>query len=214
MNQKEREELDEQLKQLALVAQQYPVLAQERQLALSQLINLILQSGILRRPYQGQFSGSYQDIYEEALQDLLLFICQHIEKYNPERGGVSAWCNFLLERRFFKEAIPKILDKQGMQKMSLFELDNLALPEEQPVLTEILRECIESDPENLFKNNCISKQPKANFQVLAIQRLMGLSWKEIAAEFELEISTVSSFYYRSLDKFAGKLKEYCSERVV
>jgi len=48
MNQTGRDELDEQLKQLALIAQQ--TLTRERQLALGQLVQTILNSGRLCRP--------------------------------------------------------------------------------------------------------------------------------------------------------------------
>jgi hypothetical protein len=151
MDKVQNNELDEQLKQLAISAQQHPPLTQGRQLALRKLVNGIVQSGRLCRPQRGQFSGSYEDIYDEAVQELLLYICQNIEKYDPERGSVMAWVNVLLERRFFKEAIPKILGKPNLQKMTLSDLDNLAPPEETESLTEILKECIESDPDNLFK---------------------------------------------------------------
>lgn len=208
MNKTAFDELDEQLKQLAKSAQQHPQLAQGRQLALRKLLNGILQSGRLCRPQRGQFSGVYEDIYDEARQELLLYICQNIDKYDPERGGVMAWVNVLLERRFFKEAIPKILDNPGIQKMTLADLDNFAPPESPPVLTEILTEYIESDPENLFQKEHIQNHPEANFQALARRRISGSSWKQISAEFGIKIPTVSSFYYRCLNKFSAILKKY------
>jgi DNA-directed RNA polymerase specialized sigma24 family protein len=168
-----------------------------------------VQSGRLCRPQRGQFSGSYEDIYDEAVQELLLYICQNVEKYNPERGTVMAWVNVLLERRFFKEAIPKILDQQGLQKMTLSDLDNLLPPEETESLTEILKECVESDPENLFKKEYLQNYPAANFQALLQRRILGKSWKEIAVEFDINIKTISSFFYRCVNKFSSKLKEYC-----
>lgn len=211
MNKTGIEELDEQLKQLATLAQQYPSRTRKRQLALTQLVQVILKSGRLCRPHRGQFLHRYEEIYEEAQQELLFYVCQHIDKYNPERGSVMAWCNVLLERRFFKEAIPKVMDKQGMQRITLSDLDNLATPEEPPVLTELLKECLESDSENLFKTEHVEDNPVANFQALALRRILGKSWKEIAAEFDTKIPTVSSFYYRCLNKFSEKLKEYCVE---
>lgn len=210
MNQTGKDEIDEQLKQLALVAQQHPPLTRERQMALRQLVDRILQSGRLCRPQSGQFSGVYQDIYDDALQELLLYICQTIEKYNSERGSVMAWVNMLLERRFFKEAIPRILDKQGIKRMDLSDLDKLASSEITENLTELLQECIELDPDNLFKKDYIENNPLANFQSIAKQRFLGKSWKEISGEFELKVSTVSSFYSRCLSKYSSKLKEYCS----
>jgi hypothetical protein len=211
MNQTEKDALDEQLKQLAISAQRHPPLTRERQVALTKLVQAILQSGRLSRPYRGQFSHRYEEIYEEAQQELLVYICQHIDKYNSDLGPVMRWCNVLLERRFFKEAIPKVMDKQGMQRITLPDLDNLPIPEEPPVLTELLKECIESDSENLFKTEHIENHPAANFQALAIQRILGKSWKEIAVEFDTKIPTVSGFYYRCLNKFSEKLKEYCIE---
>ena len=209
MDKAQNNELDEQLKQLAISAQQHPALTQGRQLALRKLVNGIVQSGRLCRPQGGQFSGSYEDIYDEAVQELLLYICQNIEKYDPERGSVMAWVNVLLERRFFKEAIPQILGKPNLQKMTLSDLDNLAPPEETESLTEILKECIESDPDNLFKKEYLQNYPAANFQVLLQRRFSGKSWKEISAEFHINIKTLSSFYYRCVNKFSSRLREYC-----
>ena len=211
MNKTGFDELDEQLKQLAISAQRYPPLTQGRQLALTKLVQAILKSGRLCRPQRENFLYCYADIYEEAQQELLFYICQHIDKYNPELGPVMRWCNVLLERRFFKEAIPKALDKQGFKKMTLSDLDNFASPEEPPVLTEIIKECIESDPENLFKKEHIENHPAANFQALAMRRILGKSWKEISAEFNSKVPTISSFYYRCLTKFSKKLKEYCMD---
>lgn len=208
MDKAQNNELDEQLKQLAISAQ-HPALTQGRQLALRKLVNGIVQSGRLCRPQRGQFSGSYEDIYNEAVQELLLYICQNVEKYDPERGSVMAWVNVLLERRFFKEAIPKILGKPNLQKMTLSDLDNLAPPEETESLTEILKECIESDPDNLFKKEYLQNYPAANFQVLLQRRFSGKSWKEISAEFDINIKTLSSFYYRCVNKFSSRLREYC-----
>jgi len=209
MNKIGGDKLDEQLNQLALLAQHHSPLTKKRQLALTEMVQLILRSGRLCRPQRSKFLHHYEEIYEEARQELLLYVCQHIDKYNPERGSVLAWCNVLLERRFFKEVIPKVLDKPCIGKKALIDLDNLSSPEEPPVLMELLRECIQSDSENLFRTEHIKDDPTANFQALALRRILGKSWKEIAAEFNTKIPTVSSFYYRCLNKFSQKLKEYC-----
>lgn len=214
MNQTGRTEIDEQLKQLALVAQQHPPLTQARQIALGQLIQVILKSGRLCHPQRGKFVDRYQEIYEEARQDLLFYICQHIDSYNPERGEVMAWCNMLLERRFFREAIPRVLEKQGIQKITLSNLDDLALPEEPLILGEIIKEYIESDPENLFKTAHIKEHPEASFQALSLDRLQGKSWKEISEKMGIKVSTLSGFYNRCLERFASKLKEYCQNQLI
>ncbi|MBR8836066.1 MAG: sigma-70 family RNA polymerase sigma factor [Stigonema ocellatum SAG 48.90 = DSM 106950] len=211
MNYSDRDELDSYLLQLAISAQQNSPRSPGRQTALTKLVNGIVRSGRLCYPQKGQFpSGVYQDIYNEARQELLLYLCENIHKYDADRGSVITWVNVLLDRRFFKDAIRKIQTQQSIKKITLTDLDNLiALPEEPPDLTEILKQCIESDPEDIFKKEHIEKCPQANFQALATRRMSGKTWKEISGEFALKIPTVSSFYYRCVNKFSLKLKEYC-----
>ncbi|MBD2778925.1 sigma-70 family RNA polymerase sigma factor [Iningainema tapete] len=210
MNQTSIAEIDVLLQQLASTAQQYPPLAEQRQLALTKLVNTIVQSGRLYYPQRGQFSADvYEDIYNEALQELLLYICQNIDNYNPERGSVMTWVNVLLDRRFFKEAVRKFFGQKNVTNITDAQLDNLAPPEKPQDITEILIECIKSDPEDIFKKEHIREYPQANFQALALERILGKSWKEIAAEYNLNIYTVRSFYYRCLNKFTDKIKTYC-----
>ncbi|MBW4635311.1 MAG: sigma-70 family RNA polymerase sigma factor [Iphinoe sp. HA4291-MV1] len=208
-----RDELDSYLLQLACVAQRHPLHSQERQIALTKLIHGIVRSGNLWYPSKNQFFSSVQDIYNEARQELFLYICQNLDKYDPERGTVLVWVNVLLERRFFKDAVRKNLTRDYVTKMTITDLDNLASPQESKDLTEIVRECIESDPEDIFKNEHVDQCPQATFQALAMQRMSGKSWKEISAEFEMKVPTVSSFYYRCIKKFSLKLKEYCAHEV-
>jgi DNA-directed RNA polymerase specialized sigma24 family protein len=203
---------DEELKQLAISAQQAPLLSPSRQVALRQLVNGILQSGRLCHPQRGQFTGRYAEIYDEAVQDLMLYICRNIDKYDPDRASVLAWVNVLLERRFFKEAIPKVLGQPSIQRLTLDDLDGLALPPHSPALTEIVRTFIEADPENLFKCEFLTGTPKVNFQTVALRRLAGHSWQEISTEFGVKVGTVSSFYSRCVARFSRQLKAYCVEQ--
>ncbi|MGH7998991.1 MAG: sigma-70 family RNA polymerase sigma factor, partial [Brasilonema sp.] len=119
----------------------------------------------------------------------------------------------LLERRFFKDTLRKNLSHGSVTKMTITDLDNLALPTESKDLTEVVKECIELDPEDIFKNEYIEQCPQATFQSLAMLRMSGKSWKEISAEFEMKVPTVSSFYYRCIKKLSSKLKEYCENQV-
>lgn len=210
MYQVQDNQLDDRLRQFAIQAQKHPPMTTGRQQALMQLIQGILQSGRLCRPYRGQFEGIYEEIYEEAKQEMLLYICQKIESYNPEKSPVMRWVNFLLEKRFFPEAIPKVMNDKNT-KNSLDDLDNLVDYDEGSGLSDILKECIESDPEDIFQNEYIENRPEANFQTIALKLLAGKTWKEISEELNVKIPTLSSFYRRSLKKFAAKLREYCRE---
>ncbi|MBN4000331.1 sigma-70 family RNA polymerase sigma factor [Nostoc sp. LPT] len=204
-----RKQLDEQLKDLAIAAQQYTHLTKEKRIALTRLINAIWQSGKLVRPYKGQFQLLYQDIYDEAVQNLFFYLCQdnNINKYNPERGEVMTWINMLLTKRFFPEAIPKIIGKENEINLENSHLENL--PSFQPMsLFEQVRECIETDPELIFCKEHIKGHPEANFQAIAKRRCSGISWKEISAEWGIGITSLHSFYQRCLKKFATKFHEY------
>lgn len=203
-----RDELDSYLLQLATQAQRHPPDSQSRQIALTKLIHAIVRSGNLWYP-SNHFLNNVRDIYSEARQELFFYICQKIDKYEPERGTVLAWVNVLLERRFFRDAIRKNQTYNRVLKMTTADLDNLASPQDREDLTEIVKECIQSDPENIFKKEYIENCPQATFQALALRRLTGKSWQEISAEFEIKVPTLSSFYYRCINKFLSKLKEYC-----
>ncbi|MBW4602380.1 MAG: sigma-70 family RNA polymerase sigma factor [Calothrix sp. FI2-JRJ7] len=204
-----KEQLDVQLKELALEAQQHPQSTRERRVALTRLINAIWQSGRLYQPYKGQFQLAYKDIYDEAVQNLFFYLCQgdNINNYNPQRGEVITWVNMLLSKRFFPEAIPKIIGKQNEVNLDNSHLENI--PASQPTsLFEQVIECIESDPEKIFVKVHITGHPEANFQAIARKRCSGVSWKDISAEWGIGISSLNIFYQRCLKKFTPIFQEH------
>lgn len=105
------------------------------------MVNEIVRSGRLCHPQKSQFTAQfYEDIYDEARQELLLYICENIDKYDAQRGSVMAWVNVLLQRRFFKDAIRKIQTQQNVRKITDTDPDNLPAPEEEPPdLAEVLK---------------------------------------------------------------------------
>ncbi|MEB3360056.1 MAG: hypothetical protein VKK04_25245 [Synechococcales bacterium] len=201
--------LDTRLHQLAIAAQHHAPKTPQRQAALRQLVGLVLQSGKLYRPRQGEFPGVYDEIYSEALQDLLLFVCQNIERYDPERAAVMTWLNMLMARRFFQEAIPKVLGQTTVRRLNLVDVEQLATAESTESLTDLIAHCLQADPDRQFTTTWVEGCPQASFQAIATRRLAGVAWKAIAAEFDLGTSTVSTFYYRCLKKFSPVLKAYC-----
>ena len=210
--------LDQQLKQLAMEAQQYPPKTPERQQALARLVNAIYQSKKLVRPNQGQFYGFYEDIYAEAQQRLFLYICEDIDRYDTERE-VLQWANFLMRKRFFIEAsrdfmptAPRGMDLSQIKRITLDALDkreSLELrSQNNPSLSEEVIQYIREDRDGLFRETHIREKPTANFQHIALRFLGGYSWKEISDELDVKIVTLSSFYLRCLTKFAPKFREY------
>jgi hypothetical protein len=211
--------LDDRLKQLALEAQQHPKQSKERRQALAKLLRAIQRSGKLSHPRRDQFPGLYEEIYAEAVQRLFVYICERINEYNPQRGEVLQWVNFLLNQRFFIEAsrdyMPtgfKGINPKNIQRMTLDDLDRSHPSELNPQLTPSLsqevKRCLEDDPEGLFQQAFVAGCPDANFQYLSLQRLAGYSWQELSQELKVSIPTLSSFYQRCLGKFAPKFQQY------
>ena len=213
-----KNKLDEHLKQLSKEAQQSSPKSRERQIALNKLLNLIIKSGKIIYPYRNQSKGLYEEIYAEALQNLFVFICTRIEDYNPERGDFLTWVNFLFQRRFFPEAASYYMqitstNKLNRRCLSLDIEDYELIPsnyQSSNSLYDELMDYLKEDYEYIFRNTYLAKRPSVNFQKLAIKRLSGASWQEIAEEYKVPVPTLSSFYQRCLTKFAPKFKEYFS----
>lgn len=204
-----RKQLDAQLKELALLAQRQPHATKGRRIALTQLVDAIWQSGKLCRPYSGQFRPLYEDIYDEAVQNLFFYLCRddNINKYDSERGEVITWVNMLLTKRFFLEAIPKFASKANEINLENSYLENIS-SSEPASLFEQIRECIEDDPDKIFTKEHVKGHPEANFQAIARRRYSGVSWKDISAEWDIGITTLHHFYQRCVKKFAPKIREY------
>ena len=205
------DEFNQQLQVLALTAQQYQPSHPKRQAALRKLVNGILKSGRLCRPQTGNFRGMYEDIYAVAKQELFYYMCRDLDKYDPEKGKVMTWVNMLLTRRFFPEAIPRVLGRPDTRRVTLADLENFAAPEEEVTLCERLREVVEADPEGLFQSAHIRYHPETTFQALFLRRLSGQRWEDIATEFGIPLSTAQTFFSRQLQNFSPKLREYCPD---
>ncbi len=201
-------EFETDLQTLALTAQVSPPRSKERRLALKQLVERIMQSGCLCKPQIGNFSPPiYEEIYAEAVQDLLLFVCRKIDQYDSSRGTILAWINMLLSRRFIKEAIPKVLNHTQVSNLALPDLDQFLPPQVPPSLVEELMAYIDADPNGDFRMAYIRYHPTANFQYLFRRRLAGDSWEAIAQDLNLSISTISSFFYRCITRFSDQIRE-------
>ncbi|NJM22940.1 MAG: sigma-70 family RNA polymerase sigma factor [Richelia sp. SM1_7_0] len=207
-------------KELAEAAKENPAKIRAKQQALTRLVSALQSSGKLVRPQPGQFQGFYKEIYAEALQRLFTHVCKKIETYDPEKE-VLQWINFLLKRQFFPEAareffptLPKGVDPRSVKILTSDDLDREnpteVNPQQVPLLSQQVIQCLEEDPEGIFKSTHIKGCPAANFQIIAIQHLSRYSWEEISQKFDpaIPIPTLSSFYQRCVTKFAPKLKEY------
>lgn len=85
------DEIDLQLKQLAVEAQQHPAHSRQRNRALTKLIEAIGRCHKLARPYKESWPPFiYEDLYNEAYEKTLQNTGLKIDNYDPEKP-VIAW---------------------------------------------------------------------------------------------------------------------------
>ncbi|HEY9668328.1 MAG TPA: hypothetical protein V6C91_16070 [Coleofasciculaceae cyanobacterium] len=201
---------DVQLKKLALEAQRHPPHTELRQHALGELIEAIRLSGKLSRPHRTRFSPQfYSLLYEEAVNKTLIYVCRKIDNYDPERGQEKkfmTWVNFRLDRVIL-ETSREFRDPNITDLPSLTGLEERWQSDESPSLFDKVRESIEEDANNLFKQTHIRNRSDANFQAIALARFSGKSWEEISDEFKIPLPTLSSFFQRCCDKFRSQFRQ-------
>lgn len=209
---------DDALLKLVLTAQLHPVGSLPRRRNLGKLFRILRAPGMLVKPMRGRFEGFYNDIYEEALQRLFTYLSGSIESYNPARGTVLQWINFLLNKRFFTEAsrefLPTVyrgMDARSIQKVTLEDLDRKIVPDAQaqlnPSLSDDVKAYIDADPDGVFEVTHVEGYPDANFKRIALMRLEGYSWRELSEYFSVPSSSLSSLHGRSIKKFASRIRE-------
>jgi hypothetical protein len=198
--------LEEQLRSLVTEACRHRAGSVQRQKNLTKLIRLISKKLWKENtPY-----------YEDALQQTWVYFCQNIceantgEPYDPTRGSVVTWLNAYLRRRlqdFYidsqkqqaKTALAKQIhsSKPGETTQTFDPVDNLEATPDVPPLLEEIRRWAQTDPTGSLRSIHIQGHPKVTCQVLILRRLPPeASWKTLAAEFGVSVSTLSSFYQR------------------
>jgi hypothetical protein len=199
---------DHRLKQLALSAQQQTPNSSLRSYALTELVKAIKLSNRLCRPHRKLFSSQfYPLIYEEAVVQTMAYICTNIDCYDPQRGKEKFmnWVNFKLDKAV-------LMCRRQFDLSANYELfsvpDFEIIPDRPKPLTtgDLLYQYIEQDPTGVLQITCITGNSQANFRAIALKRLSGKTWKEIAEELNSKVSVLSSFYQRSCKKFQSLLQ--------
>lgn len=198
-------ELDDQLRQLVEEACKHPPGSLDRQKNLTQIIRLTSRK-LWREavPY-----------YQDALQQTWIYFCQNLcehktgQRYDPSRSSVTTWLNFYLRRRLQDFAITQQqqqartvsgqarFSRSGEQEDITDPVDNLAAEPDVPPILEEVRTWAEKDISGELRRVHIEGHPQITCQVLILRRLPPeTSWKDLAAELGLGVSTLSSFYQR------------------
>lgn len=201
-------ELDDHLLKLATAAQQNDCPQKERSRLIDNLIQVVVRSRRLCRPHQTRFPYRYDEIYEEACQNLFLFLYQNIHQYKPEKASVLGWLNFLLRQRFIFEHSRRVIGKFPHQSSEI----QLPSPDsETAFLSDLTRQCLEEDEDQSFRQAHIENHPEANFQTIALWRLDDLDWSTISGKTGVPVPTLSAFYQRQIKKFKLKIQAYVQD---
>ena len=146
--------------------------------------------------------------YEDAIQQTWLYFCRNLceattgDAYNPERASVITWLNAYLKHRLqdirIKAASNAIAAYTHLSDFdeSLDPVNNIpAPPAPPPILSDIL-EWVELEG-SLLRSIHLRDRPDINCQVLIQRRLPPeTTWEELAKEFKVGISSLSTFYQR------------------
>ena len=192
--------------------------------ATTQLFNALLLSGRLKRPQRKKVDAqTYEDIWAESLAELWRFLCFKIDNFDDrklpiENHDVSKfmiWINsnmyYIIKRCYFKT-----IDTQTNKMRENYQIINIDNHEGQEIpsptkeipFSEQIKELIEQDPENIFQNVYLRKQPQANFRTIALLSLEGKSMKIIAEKLGVPQQSLYSFYNRNIQRFMPTFHKY------
>ncbi len=87
------------------------------------------------------------------------------------------------------------------------KIENIPQSEAEESLSEQIRQYLQADPNQLLQKH-VRGHPEATFQVIALQRLEGKTWKEISKTLKVGIPALSNFFQRHLQKIAPEIRKY------
>jgi len=191
----------------------------EKQIALTELMTLLMKRIKVELPKPSNI-GLSEYIYEETLQNLMMYIFQNIDRYNSDKP-VMAWVIFLLNKR--KNNVFNWLNwggkvsykyEMGNKDGDEYEIDfleNYQPPNINLLPSEKLMAFIKEDPEGLLASKLFKKNPKASFQAILLKKYEEYkSWEEIIQELNLGEThgPIYSFYRRCCEEFGPYFRKY------
>jgi len=193
--------LNEQLNQSIKEARMHLPRSLERQKLLNEIVGKMQQSNQIWKGW-----GVVDELYEEALQVTWLWFSKNFCNYDLERGRVMTWFNTYLKFRIRDLCVEAAEAKKKQNATQLYDdgvsepLENIADPLGNSDPLSILEETgkwLEQHKSELSRIH-IRDREDINAYNLILCRLPTeeKTWKELAKEFGVSTSTLSSFYQR------------------
>lgn len=204
-------DIEENLNRLAVEACQHPIKSRQRQLALTKIIQMLQQPGILK-----QSAGITQEQYLEARHNLSIYICEKIDNFDPQKGSFLRWAqsNFKWRKRDVMwgahqpnfDSLESLCDHDRNWEEILGDR-RFAVTGDS--LVDGFRKLIKDDPDHKFREAHIRNKPDVTFQIIVILKdIDGLTLKDISQKFDVPIPTLSSFYQRRIAEFKLYIQDY------
>lgn len=196
------DDLNENLQPLIADALTYPVGSVKRQQKVQRIYQLVMKSKKLWK--------EYSPYYNDALQEMWEYCCQHLEEYDPTVCGVITWLDDRLKKRlrYNRDVRNRKWNQQAFaiqtdEGTTFDPIENLTAPSDiQPIL-EIWQETlnwVQADPEERLRNTLFRRRQDINAQILFLMRFPSETpWSSIAERFQLtpaETKDLPKFYNR------------------
>lgn len=150
--------------------------------------------------------------YQDALQQTWVYFCQNLcegatgRAYDPSRASVVTWLNAYLKRRLQDgylavqrqraNTVSPAPVKIGADPMP-DPVDRLEARPDVPPLLEEVKAWAEQGQDPRLTRTHIAKHAHITCQLLILKRLPPETpWKDLAAELQVSVGTLSSFYQR------------------
>ena len=202
MSQAPTNQFDREVARLIAESCQHPPGSFRRNSGLTKLIQAIVQSGKLWH--------TYDNFYEDALQQTWLYLCRNLceantgKQYEPEKSRVITWLNSYLKYRLlsFRQEIKQKNEKEVTpsaiaQEQATDPIQQLTAPSETPPIWEETLNWVTNDPDGELSSIHIKNRSDLTCQVLILRRLPPpTDWKTLEAELNCSYSTLANFYQR------------------
>lgn len=199
------DEIDLQLKQLALEAKQQLPSSNQRSEASTKLMDAIWRSGKLGHPQRGSWpAGVYEDLHSEAVLKTFEYIRKNIDTYDPERP-LMGWVNYILNLRFC-DTTRQYMNPRQYKILSIDDLENIEQASQSNETSIMLRELIEEDPDGLFRSVSLRNRPDITWQDIAQAKLDDETLDSISKKIGVPISTINSLFNRNLRNFSDYIR--------
>ncbi|MEM8638946.1 MAG: hypothetical protein AAGG51_09055 [Cyanobacteria bacterium P01_G01_bin.54] len=212
--------IDCRLQHLVLEIQKLPPQSRSRHRKFAQLCRELRQSQKLIHPHiNACYAGAYAEIYDVALQRLFCDLHRQIDRYNPDRGAVLAWVNYLLKVRFSEAVNEVMLVGRGdrfhpARRVTWQDWHNESLSDPRshrgddlaPDITDV-RDYIHADPHQILRQVTLHNAPQISFQWLLLHYLDGYAWQELAEAIAIPLPTLNSFFHRTLKRLLPQLRQ-------